>query len=59
MPCQVHGVVQYAQDFDHALAAGTIHQDVPPAPPIPRNMKGAQTRQNFASVSASWNLGSS
>ena len=59
MTRQIHGVVKDADNFNHMAACSPIHDEMPPAATLPRNMKGSEVRENFIAGNAAENVGSS
>ncbi len=47
MPRQIHGVMQNTDDLDYVADGSSVHDEMSPATPSPRDMKGTHSLLDF------------
>jgi hypothetical protein len=56
MARQLHSVVEYPYDLDHVPMRGTVQNQMPPAPALPRDMQGSKVGEDFVAGDTSENV---
>jgi hypothetical protein len=57
MERQLHSVVENSYNFDHVAMRGSVHDEMPPASALARNVEGSKIRKDFVTSGASKHIG--
>ena len=59
MACQIHCVVENADNLNHMAGCRAIHDEMPPAPTFARDMERPKVGENFVTGDAAEQIGAS
>jgi hypothetical protein len=57
MERQLHSVVENSYNFDHVAMRGPVHDEMPPASALARDMEGSKIWEDFVTSGASEHVG--